>query len=186
MGWRNTATRWGTGAKLFHWTLALLILGTSIFVLHVNDSTPWFKSSPLVFITYIHWHKAFGLLALVLVLGRIVWRRLNPPPTTAPLTPFEHKAATLAHKALYVLMVLVPLTGWLSSSAFGSPTKVFGLFVIPGIIPKTKALVAPFYWSHFVLVWLLLAVVALHIAAALYHHFNKRDATLRAMWFGGR
>jgi cytochrome b561 len=185
MGWRNTTTSWGLTSKLFHWTIAVLIIGTSIFILHVNDSMPWFKSSPLIFITYVHWHKAFGLIALALILGRLLWRwKGGPVPKTAPLTAFEEKASHLTHKALYALMIAVPFSGWIASSAFGSPTKFWGLFTVPGIIPKTKELVGPAYWAHFGLVWLLLAIVSFHIIAAFWHHDRKKDNVLRAMWFG--
>ncbi|WP_439533571.1 cytochrome b [Polymorphobacter sp.] len=184
MSLRNTATRWGTGAKLFHWTMAVLIIGTSLFVLHVNDSMPWFKSSPLFFITYIHWHKALGLLALLLLVGRWLWRRDNVVPVTAPLTPVEHRWSHRVHIGLYGLMLIVPLSGWIASSAFGSGTNVFGLFTIPPIIPKTKPLVGPAYWVHFGLAWGLLALVSAHVFAAFWHHDRRRDNVLRAMWFG--
>lgn len=186
MGLRNTATSWGTGAKLFHWVMAIGIIGASLFVLHVNDSMPWFKSSPLLFITYIHWHKAFGLMLLALLLLRLLWKWRNPRPVTAALTPFEEKAAHWTHRGLYTLMFVVPMTGWIASSAFGSPTKFFGLFVIPGIIGKSKPLVGPAYWAHFGLAWLLLTLVSLHIIAAFWHHHRKGDNVLRAMWFGGK
>ena len=181
MALRNTETHWGSVTKLLHWTLAALIIGSSIFVLHINDSMPWFKSTPLLFIQYIHWHKSVGLIALVLIAARIVWRRHNVVPTTAPLSEFEHKASHRTHIGLYILMVVVPVTGWLASSAFGSPTKFFGLFTIPGIIPKSKELVGPAYWAHFGLAWLLLAVVSFHIIAAFYHHRRRRDRVLKAM-----
>lgn len=184
MAWRNSEAAWGTGAKLFHWMIALLIIGASIFILHVNDSMPWFKSSAPVFITYVHWHKATGLIILALVSARLIWKLANPKPVTANLTPFEKKASRWTHHSLYALMFIVPITGWIASSAFGSPTKFFGLFTIPGIIPKTKALVGPAYWAHFGMAWLLLAIVSIHIFAAFYHHDRRKDDVLRAMWFG--
>jgi cytochrome b561 len=184
MALRNTSASWGLGAKLFHWIMALGIIGASVFVLHVNGSMPWFKSSPLFFITYIHWHKAFGLMLLALALLRLLWKWANPKPVTAPLTPFEEKASKWTHRSLYTLMLAVPLAGWIASSAFGSPTKFFGLFVIPGIIEKSKPLVGPFYWIHFGLAWLLLTIVSFHIIAAFWHHDRKKDNVLRAMWFG--
>jgi cytochrome b561 len=180
----NSNTSWGTVSKLFHWVMALGIISASIFILHVNDSMPWFKSSPLIFITYVHWHKAFGLMLLTLAIARLIWKWRNPKPVTAPLTPFEEKASKATHVSLYTLMIIVPLTGWIASSAFGSPTKFFGLFTIPGIIPKTKALVGPAYWTHFGLAWFLLAIVSIHIIAAFYHHDRRKDNVLRAMWFG--
>lgn len=185
MTWRNTPTRWGLGSKLFHWTMALLIIGSAIFVLHINDTLPWFKSEAKIYITYIHWHKAFGLLALVLVLARLAWTKTQPKPETAPLTPFEKKASLGTHHALYALMIIVPVTGWLASSFFGSPTKVFGLFTIPGIVPKNKEWVGPSYWAHFIASWTILAVIAFHAGAAWYHHLVRKDAVLKAMWFGG-
>mgnify|MGYP002777769139 CR=1 FL=1 len=184
MGLRNTATDWGWGSKLFHWTMALGIIVTSVFILHINDSMPWFKSSPLLFIQYIHWHKSLGLILLALVIARLLWRWRNPPPVTVELTPFEERASRHTHRGLYALMLAVPLSGWIASSAFGSPTKFFGLFTIPGIIPKTKGLVAIGYWAHFALVWLLLAAVSFHVIAAFWHYSHKKDRALRAMWFG--
>lgn len=186
MSLSNRADSWGLVAKLFHWTIAVLIIGTSILALHVNGSMPWFKSSPMFFITYIHWHKALGLLVLTLVVGRLLWRWRNQVPVTAPLTRFEERASHGTHISLYILMFVVPVSGWIASSAFGSMTKVFGLFTIPGIIPKTKALVGPFYWIHFGVAWLLLALVSFHIIAAFYHHHRRKDAVLTAMWFGKR
>jgi cytochrome b561 len=186
MAWRNDAERWGTVAKAFHWTMAILIVASSVFVLHVNDSTWWFRSTPQFFIQYIHWHKATGLILLVLVLARIAWRRRGPIPRTAPLTPFESTWSHRTHLAIYALMVLVPVSGWLASSFFGSPTKFFGLFTVPAITPKWKTGVAVFYWVHFVLSWTLLALVAVHAAAAIYHHVRRRDDVLRAMLPFGR
>lgn len=188
MTWRNTTTEWGTGSKLFHWVLAAVIIASSLFILHVNDSMPWFKSSAPVFMKYVHWHKATGLIALTLILGRIAWRWAGGgrPPKVVELTPLEERAARWTHGSLYLLMIVVPLSGWVASSAFGSPTKFFGLFEIPGIIPKTKPLVGPAYWTHFGAAWLLLALVSFHVFAAFWHHSRKKDATLRAMWFGSR
>lgn len=179
--WHNGAVHWGSMAKLLHWTIALIIIGAAIFVLHVNDSTPWFKSSPTIFITYIHWHKAAGLIALALILLRLWWRRRQPVPQTAPLTPTEKRWSHRVHIGLYALMLGVPITGYLASSFFGSGTNFFGLFTLPSVLPKWKTGVAIGYWTHFVLAWSLLILVAGHAAAALYHHFVKRDRTLVAM-----
>jgi cytochrome b561 len=183
MAWRNTSTSWGLGSKLLHWGMALLIIGSAIFVLHINDTLPWFKSSATLYITYIHWHKAFGLLALALVLLRFGWKRAQLKPETAPLTPFERKASLGTHHALYALMIIVPLSGWIASSLFGSPTKVFGWFTVPGIVPKNRELVGAAYWAHFITAWSLLALVTFHAAAAWYHHLVRKDAVLSSMWF---
>ncbi len=181
MAFRNSDREWGGFSKFLHWTIALLIIGTSIFVLHVNDSTWWFKSTPQIFIKQIHVHKMLGLLALLLVLVRIWWRRRERVPRTSELTPMEEKWSRRTHAGLYILMIAVPLTGWISSSLFGSPTKVFGWFEIPPITPKYRPALPAAYWSHFALAWALLLLVAFHAGAALYHHFIRKDGVLRAM-----
>jgi cytochrome b561 len=78
-------------------------------------------------------------------------------------------------------MVSVPVTGWLASSFFGSSTNVFGLFVIPPLVPKSELGVTIFYWAHFGLVWSFLTLIAFHAGAAMYHHFIRKDRTLAAM-----
>jgi cytochrome b561 len=178
---RNTETEWGSVTKFFHWSLAIIIIGSSAFVLHINDSTPWFKSTAQIFVMNINWHKLLGILALILILARLLWRRKGPVPHAASLTPLERKASAWMHRLLYILMVLVPITGWLSSSAFGSPVRVFGLFNLPLIWPEDRTLLPFFYWSHFGLSWALLTLVVLHIGAALYHHFVRKDDVLRSM-----
>ena len=185
MALNNTDTSWGAVAKWLHWIIAVLIIGTSIFILHVNDSTYWFKSGPEIFIKYIHWHKTFGLLALVFILIRLWWRRRQVTPVTAELTEAEQRWSHRVHLGLYGLMIVVPVTGWLSSSFFGSPTRVFDWFVIPPITPKVEGLVGVFYWLHFGLAWALLCLTVFHGAAALYHHFGRKDRTLKAMLPGG-
>ena len=177
----NAEASWGGVAKALHWAIAVLILASSAFILHVNDSTWWFKSSPLVFITYIHRHKAMGIIAFVLIVVRLLWRRRQPIPQTAPLAPWEKLWSHRVHIALYALMLAVPVTGWLASSFFGSGTRFWGLFTIASPLPKWKLGVAVGYRTHFVLAWTLLTVVAGHVGAALYHHFVRRDRTLVAM-----
>lgn len=181
MALHNSATNWGSVAKVFHWTLAALILGTSLFVVHINGRMWWFQSNPKIFITYIHWHKSFGMIALTLILARILWTMRQTKPVTALLTPFEERASKWTHRALYTLMVGVPMTGWLASSAFGSKTNFFGLFKIPGIWPKDKLMLSIGYWAHFTLAWVILTLVTFHVGAALYHHIIRRDRVLTAM-----
>ena len=177
----NSETHWGAVSKWFHWLIALLIISASLVMWHANDSTFWFKSSVKIFLEWVHWHKALGLIAFVLILFRVWWRRRQPVPQTAPLTPAEKKWSHRVHIAIYALMVALPITGWLSSSLFGSNVNVFGLFTIPPITPENKPMVGLFYWTHFVLAWALTTLVVIHVGAALYHHFSRKDRVLRAM-----
>jgi cytochrome b561 len=177
----NTPTSWGGVAKALHWVIAVLIIGTAALVLHINDSTWWFKSTPKIFIQYIHWHKALGLIALVLIVVRVLWRRRNTVPRTTLLTAREELWSHRVHIVIYVLMVAVPVVGWLASSFFGNGTKFWGLFELPSPLPKSKTGVAVFYWVHFSMAWTLLVLVAGHVAMALFHHFVRRNGVLRAM-----
>ncbi|MFN2098486.1 cytochrome b [Altererythrobacter sp. MF3-039] len=181
MALSNTETRWGAVSKWLHWLIALLIIVASLIMWHANDSTYWFKSNVRIFLEWVHWHKALGLIAFALILFRLWWRRRQPVPQTDDLTDFEERWSSRVHWAFYALMIALPITGWLSSSLFGSTVNVFGLFVIPPITPENKELVGPFYWAHFVMAWALTALVVFHIGAALYHHFVKRDRVLKSM-----
>jgi cytochrome b561 len=179
---RNSAHAWGSVSKALHWAMAAIILFASIYVLIINDSMPGFKSTPILFITGMHLHKTLGLLALVLIVLRAVWVFTQKrPELPATMSRQERIASKLAHYALYALMVAVPIFGWLSSSAFGSPTNVFGWFTVGGIWPRDRDMLPFFYYSHKYLAWTLLALVAVHVLAALWHHIIRKDGVLRAM-----
>jgi cytochrome b561 len=96
------------------------------------------------------------------------------------------KAAKAGHHLLYLLMVIVPLSGWLMSSAKGFQTVWFGVLPLPDLLSKDAALGDALLWVHRLLNWRFMAVVAGHIAAALKHHFIDRDGTLARMWPGRR
>lgn len=182
MSLRNSARAWGSVSKTLHWAMAGIILFASLYVLIINDSMPGFKSTPILFITGMHLHKTLGLLALVLIVLRAVWVFTQKRPAL-PETMSRHEriASKIAHYALYALMIAVPVFGWLSSSAFGSPTNVFGWFTVGGIWPKDRAALPFFYYSHKYLAWTLLVLVAVHILAALWHHIVRKDGVLRSM-----
>jgi cytochrome b561 len=142
-------------------------------------------------------HKSFGFMVFVLALIRIVWRLRSPvtPADPATVKPWEASAAHAAHVALYVLMLWLPLTGWLMASA--SPLNdpgaypmqvrnmVFGLFELPDPIhPGDRELEAVFKRLHLAGAFALLALLTVHAGAALKHHFVHRDDVLRRMTTG--
>lgn len=131
-------------------------------------------------------HAYAGLLVLALVVARLTFRALVPWPRAAERTPRVLEwAGSITHWSLYALMVLIPLTGWIAASAFGCCVGVPGLPDIDqlslGIGGGRPADPSVAYAVHRVLPWLLLALILLHVAAGLFHHFVARDETLTRM-----
>ncbi|MGB0696485.1 MAG: cytochrome b [Rhodospirillaceae bacterium] len=127
-------------------------------------------------------HRSMGFVVLVLMLIRIAWRVYSPPPPRqTPLPRWQSIAAESAHGILYLGLILNPLIGWIGTNAFPAPIKVFGLFTLPTLVEKDRALSELLLTIHEYLSLFLAAVILVHIAAALQHHFIKKDDTLRRM-----
>jgi cytochrome b561 len=174
---RNTSDRWGVLSQLFHWLIVALIVLQVTLASLADDLPPGVKKLGL-----LARHKSVGITILMLVILRLLWRSLNLTPLLPPtLKPYERLLARLTHAALYVLLFAMPLSGWMMSSARGFPVSWFGFFTLPDLVPRNKSLYAAFLTTHEVLAWVLAAVVTLHVAAALKHHFLLRDDVLRRM-----
>lgn len=175
--WRNTSQSWGVIAKTLHWGVALLILAQ--FALGWT-AVSW-RLSPTKFDLFV-WHKSIGITVLALVVLRLLWRAWNPPPgLPVDTAPWERRAAQLSHFLLYLLMLAMPLSGWVINSAANIPFKLFWLIPLPDLIGPDKSLAETAKLVHLILFWLLAAAVTLHAAAALRHHFGKRNDVLRRM-----
>jgi len=173
----NTTESWGAAAKLFHWTIALLIL---IQIALGVTAVAW-RLSPLKLELFV-WHKSTGVLILVLMLARLAWRLANRSPALPAQTPaWERNAALASHAALYALAIALPLSGWVINSAAGVPFSVFWLVPLPAIVAPDERLEELAKLAHFSLLVALCLVLALHIGAALRHHFIKRDNVLLRM-----
>jgi cytochrome b561 len=98
------------------------------------------------------------------------------------LAPLERRAANISHFVLYGAIVGIPTLGWLTVSARGRPVSVFGLFDLPALIAKDRDLADTLQQWHYFAALAMLAMVGLHVAAALYHHFIRKDAVLKAMF----
>lgn len=177
---KNTRHAWGLPARLLHWTMAALIFAQ--FALGWLAVT-W-RLSPTKLSLFV-WHKSFGMLLLVLVLVRLGWRLANPTPALPRDTPvWERAGAHASHAFLYVLMIALPITGWIINSAANIPFRVFWLIPLPDIVTPDKALADFFKGVHLALFITLSAVLIAHIAAALRHHFVKRNDILQRMLTG--
>ncbi len=175
---RNSATRYGTVARLLHWSIALLlavVFGLGWWTTELSYYDPLYRTVP-------HLHRSLGILVTLLIVVRIGWALWDRKPEMSQSMPrWQRLAARGGHWALYILMVLVPVTGYLMSTADGRPVDVFGLFQVPAILPpasgRESIAGAWHYYLAFGGAWLVL----LHIAAALKHQFVDRDGTLRKM-----
>jgi len=163
-------------AVALHWLMALLV--TAGFTLGATMTD--LSMSPRK-LRYYSYHKWIGITVLGLVLVRALWRLLHTPPPDEPMPLWQRRIAHLAHGLLYVLMLVVPVVGWLYSSASGYPVVYLKLWQLPDLVPKDTALAKGLVQVHGTLAWTLMGVVLLHAAGAFKHHFVDRDATLRRM-----
>ena len=164
-------------ARSLHWLMALLLAGLVALGVYMAD----LPLSPEKF-QYYAWHKWAGVTAFVLVCARLLWRAAHPAPAMPASTSAAARlAAQAGHLALYGLMIAIPLTGWLMSSAKGFQTVWFGVLPIPDLLAREPALGELLAEVHEALNWTMVALVAGHVGAALYHQFVLRDGTLRRM-----
>ena len=178
MSLKNTVDRWGGVSQCLHWTIAALILLIGLVGLVMGE----LPRSPKYFWVYTA-HKSLGLIVLALVLVRIGWRLYAGAPRPVPGTPrLQALLASATHGAIYLLILALPLSGWIYDSANAlRPFRWFGLVEVPKLVAPDEALAASAHGAHEWLFWLLMALVAGHAGAALYHHFIQRDATLARM-----
>jgi cytochrome b561 len=179
----NTPRRYGALAIVLHWTMAGLLLVLVALGLYMGTLPD--VGFDRVKITLILVHKGLGMLALGLLLVRLAWRAGNVLPRLADGMPaWQQVAARFAHLWLYALMLALPLTGWVMSTAGGYPVSFFGWFELPDLGPRNEALFHLWIEVHHWLAYALIALVAVHAAAALQHHWVDRDDTLQRMWHG--
>ena len=169
--------RYTPGAIALHWIVAALILFNLAFGLY----TVGLPLSPAK-LRYFSYHKWVGVTIFMLAAGRLLWRLYHPAPAfPASMAGWERRAAHATHILLYVLFFSAPLTGWLFSSASGFQTVYLGVVPIPDLLPKDKALADALKLAHKSINYTMAAVIVLHAAAALKHHFIDRDDVLRRM-----
>jgi len=169
--------RYSTTAIALHWLIALAIIGAFPLGLYMSGLplSPW----KLRLYSY---HKWIGISVLACALLRLLWRAGHrPPPPLAGQPHWQIVLAEAVHGGLYLLIVAVPLSGWLMSSALGFPVVLFAVLPLPDLIAKDKVLGESLKAVHEILNYTLLTLFAAHVAGALKHHFIDRDATLRRM-----
>jgi cytochrome b561 len=175
-------SRYSAAQKVLHWTMAVLI----VVMVAVGLTMTNMGDGPLKNALY-ELHKSTGLLVLVLALIRVAVRRTRSAPPLEPMPEWQRIAAYTSHYSMYVLIVLVPLMGWIATSYCCKPVNF--LWTVPVSLPipdaPTMEAAKPLFLIHFTLAFILAAIVTIHVTAALHHHFVKRDRTLLRMLPGG-
>ena len=176
----SAVMRYSAPAIVLHWLMALLIFAGFPLGLTMVD----LPLSPDKLKLYSY-HKWIGVTLLMLVAVRLSWRLAHtPPPLPASVAAWQRRASAIVHGLLYLLMIAIPLSGWLMSSAKGFQTVWFGMLPLPDLVGKDKALGDLLAEVHKVLNFTLLGLVVLHVGAALQHHFIERQPFLQRMGWG--
>ena len=174
---RNTTDRFGVVAKTFHWLTVLLLVGSFTLALLLMD----LPLSPRKLQLY-SWHKWAGATIFLLTILRLGWRLANPVPQLPTRMPrWQQRLARLSHAALYSILLVMPLTGWVMSSALNLPLVYLGVIYVPSPFGVDQALGEAMKIVHGTLAVTLLALIVIHMAGALYHHLILRDDVLRRM-----
>lgn len=179
MQWRNTPARYGLVSVVLHWLVALAVFGLfglGLWMVELGYYDPWRQRAPEL-------HKSIGIVLFALMLLRMLWRRLSPPPPAlASHGRATRVASKLGHGLLYLGLFVLMISGYLISTADGRAIEVFGLFSVPATLtglPQQEDIAG---LIHEYLAWALVIFAALHALAALKHHFVDRDATLVRMF----
>lgn len=173
----TTATEYTRSAIVLHWLIALIIFVSFPVGLYMVE----LPLSPNKLKIYSY-HKWAGVTVFFLAIARVAWRLRHPaPPLPVSIPVWQRAFAAATHKLLYLLLLAVPLSGWLMSSALGFQTVYFGVLPIPDLLEKNKLLGEQLKWFHMFLNYTLAGFVAAHAAAAVKHHVIDRDGVLARM-----
>lgn len=174
---RNSQATYGLVAYVLHWLMAILLFSVfalGIWMVDLSYYDAWYVRGPNL-------HRSLGVLFFALLVLRMIWRLSNPQPAfEKSLAAWERFAAKAMQYVLYLLMFLIPISGYLITTAKGRPVSVFGLFELPATLQLETKVDLLGQW-HEVMAWLIIVLVALHALAALKHHFFDKDDSLKKM-----
>ncbi|MDQ0126353.1 cytochrome b561 [Pseudomonas lini] len=175
---RNSSSRYGWVSIFMHWAVALAVFGLfamGLWMVGLDYYDTWRKDAPDL-------HKSIGLVLLAVMLLRVLWRFISPPPPALQsYSRMTRIGASFGHGFLYLSLFAVMIAGYLISTADGVGIPVFGLFEVPALVSGLPDQADTAGVIHFYLAWVLVIFSGLHALAALKHHFIDRDATLTRM-----
>lgn len=178
---RQHPTGYSAVARLLHWATALVIIGLTglgWWMVDLSYYDAWYNRG-------LDLHKSFGIIALALAVAFIARKLIGQAPAPAPpLTSFERIGAKAAHGMLFILMLLMPLSGYLISTSSGDGIDVFGIITVPAIIKAGEQARELAIDVHYWLAYIGLGIIAVHGLAAIKHHVINKDRTLMRMLSG--
>lgn len=175
----NGLTGYRRTARLFHWGIALLVL----LMIPAGLVMTTKGLDRAVQDTLFLFHKNAGVLIFFLVLARLIYRlRHAPPPLPATMPAWQRRAADLSHKGLYALLLLMPVFGYVRVRAGRFPIEALDALGIGTLLPKSDMLANTAKALHYAGALALIALLGLHIAAALQHALIRRDGVWSRMW----
>ncbi len=176
MQWKNNKTHFGFIAVALHWLVVLSVFGLfglGLWMTGLDYYDNWYKQGPWL-------HKSIGILLFLVVIFRLYWRWLTPPPVAlSSHSSWEIRLAHFAHLLLYLLLLTIMISGYLISTADGRAIDVFDWFSIPATITSIPEQEDNAGWIHLMLASFLIGLALLHAAAALKHHFIDQDQTFK-------
>lgn len=177
MSWKNSPAGYGWASILLHWTMAIMIvvlLPLGLWMTSLDYYHPWYKKGPDL-------HRAIGVILASLLILRLTWRLLQPQPRPLASKRWEQLTARTTHALLYLILLTLVISGYLISTADGRAVDVFGWFQVPATLQGIEHQEDIAGDIHFAVAMLLIAMLVLHIGAALRHHLIDRDRTLIRM-----
>ena len=164
-------------SKLLHWLVAACVLITAPVAIAMTRV----DKGPTQDALY-NLHKSLGVLILILMVLRLINRlAVGALAPEGEIAPWQKTVSSIVHTSFYVLLLAMPVVGYIANSAYGATTPFFGLFELPGIVGKNEALATQLFTLHRWVGWLVILLVLTHISAALYHYVIRRDVVLKRM-----
>jgi len=178
-GAARAGARYDAPSRAFHWVTAVLVLAAATLGLLIAHAAPEDEATRLRLYSI---HESVGLTILAITLARLAWRIGHPaPPLPADMPAALRLLARANHAAFYLWLLVMPVLGFLGTNAWGFPVTLYGLVPIPAPVGKNVPLAEALTSAHAAMGWILLGMIALHVAGALWHQFVRRDGTLDRM-----
>lgn len=175
--YKNSENRYGLVAIIIHWVSALAVFGlfaVGYWMVDLNYYSDWYQTAP-------HYHKSVGILLLVATVFRIIWKLINPKPKAISEKTIEKLAVSMGHTALYALLIVILISGYLITTADGRGIDVFNWFTVPSmgeLFAQQEDIAGD---VHEYAAYAVLGLAIIHMLAAFKHHFINKDSTLTRM-----
>ena len=177
MSLKNSVSQYGYLAKILHWLVVFLLIGSFSFEYAMHSLQPstakwWFYDL----------HKSLGVIVILVVIARLFWSIINPAPQPAANIPdWQHSVARINHGLLYLCILIVPVSGFIGSISGGFKVPFFRLFEMPALVDENETVNRISEFVHQFVAEFLLVLITVHVAAALWHHFIRHDGVLLRM-----